>query len=236
MATTKFTDLITLTQAAWFDDADKAAYAGLTGVSGTNTIAATGPASLGAYAVNNRFHFIPANTNTGATTINITQSGASALGAKNIFKNGAACVGGEIVVGVPVEIIYDGTQFQIIGLASLKVVNTTFDCSTASGTFSITGVGFRPRFVEMMLGFSAGSASGCESIGWSDGLAEATNSNLLTAGAGQRALTFSLGLANQGAGSQTFSVVSFNADGATFANVKDGTPGSTVNVSFKFYR
>ena len=123
MATTSFTNLITLTDASWFNDADKAAYGYLTGVAGTNTITATGPASLSAYAAGNKFHFVPAATNTGATTINITQSGASALGAKNVFFNGAACVGGEIKIGVPCMIIYDGTQFQISGSDGLIWTN-----------------------------------------------------------------------------------------------------------------
>jgi hypothetical protein len=114
MTTTKFTNLITLTDSGWFDDTDKAAYAYLTGVSGTNTIAGTGSAALSAYAAGQEFRFIPAATNTGATTINITQSGASALGAKNVFFNGAACAGGELKIGVPAIICYDGTQFNIV--------------------------------------------------------------------------------------------------------------------------
>ena len=124
MSTTSFTNLITLTDAAWFNNADKAAYGYLTGVAGTNTITATGPASLSAYAAGNKFHFVPAATNTGATTINITQSGASALGAKNVFFNGAACVGGEIKIGVPCLIIYDGTQFQLVESALDKTAPT----------------------------------------------------------------------------------------------------------------
>ena len=75
-----------------------------------------------AYGTGQRFTMIPAGTNTGATTVNITPSGGSALGAKNIFWNGAACVGGEIRINVPLEIMYDGTQFQIIGSASMVQV------------------------------------------------------------------------------------------------------------------
>ena len=123
MATTDFTNLITLTDAGWFDDADKAAYAYLTGTAGTNTITATGSAAMSAYAAGQKVHFIPAATNTGATTINITQSGASALGAKNIFFNGAACVGGEIRVNIPIILVYDGTQFNIINES--RVVSAT---------------------------------------------------------------------------------------------------------------
>lgn len=94
----------------------------LTTVAGTNTITATvatagsvtfGPTSL---ATGMKFYLVPANTNTGATTLNITSpNGGSALGAKNVFSNGAACVGGEFIQNVPAVVAYDGTQFHIFG-------------------------------------------------------------------------------------------------------------------------
>ncbi len=80
-------------------------------VAGTNTItAALTPVALAAYGTGQQFTFVPANTNSGATTINI-----DSLGAKNLFCGGAACVGGEIRQNVPVTVEYDGTQFNIIG-------------------------------------------------------------------------------------------------------------------------
>ena len=80
-------------------------------VAGTNTItAALTPVALAAYVPGQQFTFVPANTNTGATTINV-----DSLGAKNLFCGGAACVGGEIRQNVPVTVEYDGTQFNIIG-------------------------------------------------------------------------------------------------------------------------
>lgn len=82
----------------------------LTAVSGTNTIIGTAAPVPAAYVSGQAFQFIPAATNTGATTINV-----SSLGAKNIFSGGAACVGGEIVISVPCGLVYDGTQFNIIG-------------------------------------------------------------------------------------------------------------------------
>lgn len=106
---------------------------GLASVSGTNTITATGPAAMAAYALNQVFIFIPAATNTGATTLNITPSGASALGAKNVFANGAACSGGEIVINVPVAVFYDGTQFNII--------NPSLYNGTTASTFTFDGSG-----------------------------------------------------------------------------------------------
>jgi hypothetical protein len=83
----------------------------LTAVGGTaNAITATASQKPLAYAAGQTFVFTPTASNTGAATINI-----SSLGAKNIFCEGSACLGGEIVQSVPVEIVYDGTQFNIIG-------------------------------------------------------------------------------------------------------------------------
>jgi len=80
-------------------------------VSGTDTITATVTPSLTAYAVGQTFKFIAAATNTGAVTINI-----SALGAKSIVKNGStALAAGELVSGAMYQIVYDGTNFQLIG-------------------------------------------------------------------------------------------------------------------------
>lgn len=81
----------------------------LSGVAGTNTITATASPKPAAYTAGRRYTFIPANTNTGATTLNV-----SSLGARNVFWNGVACAGGEIQANIPVEVYDDGTQFHII--------------------------------------------------------------------------------------------------------------------------
>lgn len=86
----------------------------LTTIAGTNTITAVANPVISAYAANQLFVFIPAATNTGATTINI-----DGLGAKNIFSLYAACLGGELVANVPAQILYDGTQFNIVGSGAM---------------------------------------------------------------------------------------------------------------------
>ena len=81
----------------------------LTSVSGTDTITATAPLSMAAYATGQIFYFIAAGSNTGAVTLNI-----NSIGAKDITKNGAnALSSGDIVGGTIVTIVYDGTQFQL---------------------------------------------------------------------------------------------------------------------------
>lgn len=138
MASTDFTDNSTVILAAWLDDVDVATYSSLSSVAGTNAITATGPVPMSAYASGQMFRFIPANTNTGATTINITPSGGSALGAKNIFFNGAACAGGEIRQNQPCIIVYDGTQFNLIGpFAGGTVAGaTTFSARVTLASFA----------------------------------------------------------------------------------------------------
>lgn len=100
------------TQYATAAGAQDGTYAYLSSVSGTNTITATAALSMSAYATGQVFAFVPAVTNTGATTINL-----NSIGAKNVFFQGAACAGGELTANVPVIIFYDGTQFNIVGPA-----------------------------------------------------------------------------------------------------------------------
>lgn len=107
-------------------------------IAGTNTITAVGAPAPTAYALGQAFYFVPLNTNTGATTINI-----GALGAKNIFASGAAMTGGELVANTPALIFYDGTQFQLIGppvqRGSFTITLTGFTAGvTGTAVFSIT--------------------------------------------------------------------------------------------------
>ncbi len=86
----------------------------LTGVAGTNTITATASPALAALATGIEFTFVPANTNTGATTLAI-----DATAATNIFWNGAALVGGEIRQNVPVKVCYDGTRYNLLASSAM---------------------------------------------------------------------------------------------------------------------
>lgn len=79
-------------------------------VAGTDTITATLTPVIVAYATGQRYTFVPANTNTGAATINI-----NAVGAKAIVRGGAgaALIAGDIVAGVPATVVYNGTAFYL---------------------------------------------------------------------------------------------------------------------------
>lgn len=136
MSTQTYTNAVTLTDATEFNRFDVTAYPVLTGVAGTNTVTATGPANYSLSSAMPPIVLIPAVTNTGPTTLNITPSGASALTAKNVFSGGSALVGGELVAGVPAIIEYDGTQYNVVsGPAVTKgSTATTFTFDGTGGT------------------------------------------------------------------------------------------------------
>lgn len=81
-------------------------------VAGTNTITASLTPAISAYESGLRVRIKAANTNTGATTLNI-----NSLGAKAIQYSNAALAGGEIAQDNYHDAIYDGTQFQLLNPA-----------------------------------------------------------------------------------------------------------------------
>lgn len=113
----------------------------ITGVAGTNTITGvtTGAPAL---AANQTAWFIPAATNTGATTLN-----RDGLGAKNLYYNGGACVGGELIIGVPAIVFYDGTKYNLqsvpntysttVSTPRSYLAGLTLSTAGGSGTMSI---------------------------------------------------------------------------------------------------
>ena len=112
----------------------------LTSVSGTDTIVATGPVGMSAYATGQVFRFISAGANTGATTVNI-----NTIGAKSVVKlNGSPLVAGDIPSGAMVSVSYDGTSFQLqstLGVSSFSAGATGLTPSTATtGAVTLAGV------------------------------------------------------------------------------------------------
>jgi hypothetical protein len=95
------------------------------------------------YFIGMRIRFIPSNTNTGASTVNV-----ESLGVKNLrLSNGVNDPsGGNIKAGTVIEAIYDGTNFLIVsGLTRIfetkgTAGNTTFDGVVTDLTFNTTPV------------------------------------------------------------------------------------------------
>jgi hypothetical protein len=147
----------TVIASTWLNDVDKATYNTLSAVGGTNTITATGPQPVtpAGYTTGLRFFFNPANTNTGATTINI-----NSLGAKNITKFGAtALIAGDLVAGAEAEIYYDGTQFQLINpphtasnfTGTLAIANGGTGQTTANTAFTALSAGVTLSFRNKLI-------------------------------------------------------------------------------------
>ena len=98
-------------------------------VTGTDNLTGTVVPALSAYATGNQFSFLVANTNTAAVTINV-----DGIGAKAITRTGTTpLVAGDMVAGQAVEIIYDGTRFQLVN-------GNSFTNLKVSGTLGVTGV------------------------------------------------------------------------------------------------
>lgn len=93
----------------------------LSSVSGTNTILGALTPALSAYAYGLRVILTPANTNTGATTLNVDSKGAVAV--QSI--DGTACVGGELVAGIPALLLLNSgaTAWIIANPANVQLLS-----------------------------------------------------------------------------------------------------------------
>ena len=116
-------------------------YALLSSVSGTNTLTANSAPITTAYAAGNTFRFVASGANTGPVTLNI-----NSLGAKDITKSGTSALSaGDIQTGSVVEVVYDGTRFQILNPVTINDVKTTVasaatpDIWAASNVIDYTG-------------------------------------------------------------------------------------------------
>lgn len=107
---TNVADATVRTQYATAGQVQDGAFTLLTSVSGTNAITATGAIGMSSYVAGQRFSFVAAGTNTSAATLNI-----NSIGAKSITKFGTtALIAGDIVSGMVCQVVYDGTQFQLL--------------------------------------------------------------------------------------------------------------------------
>ena len=112
------------------------AFTFLTSPAGTNTITATAALGMSAYVTGQRFFFVAPAANTGAVTLNI-----NAIGAKSVTKSGTtALLAGDIVSGSVVQVVYDGTQFQLLNPYSASVGPTTSLISSLSLTSNVVTI------------------------------------------------------------------------------------------------
>ena len=163
------------------------AFTFLTSPSGTNTMIATAALGMSAYVVGQRFFFVAPSTNTGACTLNI-----NAIGAKALTKSGTTALSaGDIQSGAVIQIVYDGTQFQMVsptltvssfsgGTTGLTPSSATTGAVTIAGTLAVANGG---------TGVTTSTGSGANVLGTSPSISGAVltsmASSVLTLGTSQ---------------------------------------------------
>lgn len=103
---------------------------------GTDTYTVSFSPTITAHVTNQKYHVLFTNANTGAATIN-----PDSVGAKAITKAGAtALVAGDIKAGQILQLIYDGTNYQIIGDGGGEAVIITIGIDiTGQGNILVAG-------------------------------------------------------------------------------------------------
>lgn len=84
---------------------------------GTNTVTGrVAQIAISAYTPNQIFTFFPAQTNTGPASLNI-----DAVGSSIIFSMGSTLVGGELRGGAPATVVRDGSRFNLLDPANVRI-------------------------------------------------------------------------------------------------------------------
>lgn len=168
-------------------------------------------------AANKLFYWTSA---TAASLIDITAGGravlAEALGAANL--------------GLFVDAAGTGVEWA----RGIKIVNSTRDIATASGTQAITGAGFKPAGCIIFATVSGGVVS---SYGVDDGTTRASfRLNPTNLWYTDTATSIYLITATGPENSATAVVSSLDADGVTLTWTKNATPTGTASLTFVFWR
>jgi hypothetical protein len=139
-----------------------------TGAANAYVITFANPAPL-AYTLGMRLTFKAANSNTGASTLNVNSLGTIAL----VTVTGAALASGNISAGQIVIVVYDGTNFQVLNVTSSGTItssqlaeaarNSSNQYAADSGTANVYAVSLTPAATSYMGGmvvrFKAGNAN-----------------------------------------------------------------------------
>lgn len=211
-----------------------------------NAVAIAPSPAITAYAAYQEFTFKAGATNTGATTINV-----NSLGTKNIFNQGAALRGGEIVSGQMYKVAYDGTQFNLISQPSQDtdglVYEGTESWSASTSDKTITFINSGRRMYIMHFAFDIAGQINLRFNGDSSALynyttlstttlsSSATQTSMALVGASSLSAVGTLNVVglSTGAGSRAIGVSGHIATRNDVANLQRGywSPSGTTSLS-----
>lgn len=109
-------------------------YAADTGTANNYAITISGQTTT--YAAGLAFQFKAANTNTGASTLNVNAQGVQSI----VRTDGSALSAGDILVGSIVSVMYDGVNFQLLSDSGGKAETVTNLTVTGTATINVANV------------------------------------------------------------------------------------------------
>jgi len=204
---------------------------------GTDAYAVTLTPAPTAYVTGMVVRFKAGTANTGAATLNV-----NSLGAKTIVKNyNSTLADNDILANQIVEVIYDGTNFQMISpvaisTATYKCGTTTYDVSTASGSQTIAhGLGRTPSLIRI---YATYKPSGTANLSVSQGVYNGTTTACVSGESGSTvdatthtSSTNMVEIYQQGTTNTQKAAVSVDATNITLNWTKAGSPsGANINI------
>lgn len=128
-----------------------------------DTYAISLPTSPGSYVTGATFRFKANTANTGACTLNVNTLGAISI--KKSYNNDL--VDGDIKANQLVEVVYDGTNFQLLSpttTAGITSGSLTHDISSNTTDTVAHGLGVTPRLVKVTMLYERSAASLCTTV------------------------------------------------------------------------
>jgi len=117
-------------------------------------------------------YFLPANTNTGASTINVTGLGSKSI----VLQDGSTALsGGEITINIITRLIYDGTNFRLANIDYtfdsdiFDVIGNNVSLKTASFVSSTIDLSSHSSDTEYSIAHGLGTDIKRVEVQWTDG-------------------------------------------------------------------
>ncbi len=204
---------------------------------GTDSYAITCTPAPTAYTTGMRFTFKAGTANTGAASLNV-----NSLGAKTIKKNYNSDIStGDILANQIVEVVYDGTNFQMVSAKSQGVSyasgTTTKNAADASTTQTIAhGLGVAPKYVKIFATNSAGTTNGIGPTFYSaqttyNGTTQSSLSTSLSSATTVGVYTdFRIGATSDTGANYSAGVITVDATNISIAWTKNASPTGTYTL------